>query len=171
MSDLARTLDDILSEIPSLQNLDDYEPSLDFSEGTSVEYDELISKDMAKTILGNRYNPDYEYKLVTMHNATVICQIDHNWPVDKEPVYDSEGRIIAGPLVEIVLEDDVGKDAQSYAEMLMSIERSKDSTTTIRETTYYSSNTRPVWVTAVIAVAVSMVAIWSALLYFLYTNF
>lgn len=170
MSDIKRNLDQILGELPSLQNLDDYTPSIEQTEGGEVIYDEFITHDMAKVILGNRYAPNCQYKLITQSNITVLCKINHAWPSDRPPVTDQEGHIIDGAIVEYVLNEDKQRDVLSYTDMMLNIDRTKQNPT--GQKTYYGFNEHPkrrFWIWACIGSAAIVIALWVAAMLFLST--
>ena len=119
-----KSLADILGEIPSLQGVEDYTETVEVTEEATTIYDENITHDMAKVILGHKYDPKCRYKLITQQDSTTLIKINDNWPSDKEDVVDATGRIIDGRIVEYTLDTEDSKDVQSYSDMMLGIERS-----------------------------------------------
>ena len=65
-----------------------------------VSYDEFLSHDLAKAILGKDYDPECSYKLLTEVAQTTVLKIDPRIPEDAEPVADDNGVIVVS--VDIV---------------------------------------------------------------------
>lgn len=121
MSEVKKSLNDILGEIPSLQNADEYEETIEVTEEATTIYDEDITHDMAKVILGRKYDPKCRYKLITQQDSSVLVKINDNWPSDKPEVVDKTGRIVDGKIVEYYLDSSDTKDVQSYTDMMLNV--------------------------------------------------
>lgn len=155
-----KTLNDILVSMDSLSMDDTESVDVDYSDDGAISYDEVLSKDIAKTILGNSYDPKCTYKLITQSNFTGLCKINPNWPEGKEPVYDCEGRIIDGPVVEYVLNEASKEDALSYASMMAAIDNTKQNPFTV-ETRDLGPTRKRTWPALVMAALITLImSLW-----------
>ena len=125
MTDILQGMDDSLfeqdtsyaPEEPIVYNSDDS------SNADSHEYvfQEDIPLTLAKKLLGpgDSYDPKCRYQLITARDCMCVLKIDDRIPEDEPPVYDEDGVIVKGHMVEypLNLEDDV----EDYAAMMHSV--------------------------------------------------
>ena len=124
MTDILQGMDDSLFEHntsyieePTVYDIDDS------SNADSHDYifQEDIPLTLAKKLLGpgDSYDPKCKYQLITARDCMCILKIDDRIPEDEPPVYDEDGVIVKGHMVEypLNLEDDV----EDYAAMMHSV--------------------------------------------------
>lgn len=70
-----------------------------------VDYNELLSHDLAKAILGKDYDPECSYKLLTEVTQTTVLKIDPRIPEDEEPVVDANGAVVRAHVMEYTLQE------------------------------------------------------------------
>ena len=125
MTDILQGMDDSLfehntsyvEEEPTMYDIDDS------SNADSHDYifQEDIPLTLAKKLLGpgDSYDPKCKYQLITARDCMCVLKIDDRIPEDEPPVYDEDGVIVKGHMVEypLNLEDDV----EDYAAMMHSV--------------------------------------------------
>lgn len=125
MTDILQGMDDSLfehntsyiEEEPTVYDIDDS------SNADSHDYifQEDIPLTLAKKLLGpgDSYDPKCKYQLITARDCMCVLKIDDRIPEDEPPVYDEDGVIVKGHMVEypLNLEDDV----EDYAAMMHSV--------------------------------------------------
>lgn len=162
---MSKSLNDILNEMDSLKNLEDYEPGIMSTDRGEVIYDEMISLDMARSLLGNKFDSKCRYRLLTLSNSIVVSKINDMWPTGKPEIIDSNGHIIDGPIVEYELEVETKGEAQSYNDMLSDIEKNKNKPiTTFYEENYDVEKKTRNWYMPYIGATILFFACWTALI-------
>ena len=126
-------------------------------------HDEYIDNHTARIILGADYEEGCRYKMITELFQTVIVKIDDNYPADKEPVYDDDGRVVKGPEVEYVLEQVPNSYEPLHKEEAPKTDYNK------YDLLYRSTKKRvPLWVWCLIAFVVICVAVWIYLMSYIF---
>ena len=101
------TLEELLNSMTTLDK-SEYTPEerAAIANSEQVSYDEFLSHDLAKAILGKDYDPECSYKLLTEVAQTTVLKIDPRIPEDEEPVTDDSGVIIRAHIMEYTIEED-----------------------------------------------------------------
>lgn len=100
------TLEELLNSMTTLDK-SEYTPEerAAIANSEQVSYDEFLSHDLAKAILGKDYDPECSYKLLTEVAQTTVLKIDPRIPEDEEPVADDNGIIIRAHIMEYTLQE------------------------------------------------------------------
>lgn len=128
---------------------------------SAVEYLEDVSLDFAKIVLQNKFDASCSYKLITMPDSTVLTKFNPNWPEGKEPIYDREGRIIDGPVVEYVL-DTPESEVQSYANMCSEVANNSTNVPTMIGTFNGPRKQLSMFLPVLICVVLFIIGLWAA---------
>lgn len=100
------TLEELLNSMTTLDK-SEYTPEerAAIANSEQVSYDEFLSHDLAKAILGKDYDPECSYKLLTEVAQTTVLKIDPRIPENEEPVTDDNGVIIRAHIMEYTLQE------------------------------------------------------------------
>lgn len=174
----ARTLDDILKDIPGLDEdsakYTETVQSISNSAGGSKQiiYDEQISTSLARALLGGDFDPACRYQIVTDEMSMVVVKIDDAYPADREPVYDAHGNILKSHIMEYPLEQTADDGTQSYADMMNTINSHKPEKNykdpNVYRDTYEKKRRVSPWLVGFAFIMGALLAVWIVLLFIIF---